>query len=119
MLSAIKASYFVSKRRSDRGCVLYSELRAAVREALAGRRVSEVGDKVDRSLVASFDILNLVPEKSATDYDGTLGVNEPEGKLLLLSARFELISVQRGQMRADFLISKHDFPTCSLDRFGV
>jgi ionotropic glutamate receptor NMDA 3A len=61
-------------------CVFYSELQAAVREALAGRRLSEVGDKVDRSLVASFDILNLVPEKSATDYDGTLGVNEPEGK---------------------------------------
>lgn len=40
----------------------------------------EVGDKVDKSLVASFDILNLVPEKSATDYDGTLGVDEPEGE---------------------------------------
>ncbi|PNF41769.1 hypothetical protein B7P43_G03443, partial [Cryptotermes secundus] len=59
--------------------IFASELRTAVRDALAGRRVSEVGDKVDRSLVASFDILNLVPEKSATDYDGTLGVNEPEG----------------------------------------
>jgi hypothetical protein len=80
MLSAIKASYLVSKRQSDRWSVFYSELRTAVREALAGRRVSEVGDKVDKSLVASFDILNLVPEKSATDYDGTLAVNEPEGK---------------------------------------
>ena len=50
----------------------------AVTEALAGKRGYEVGDKVDKSLVASFDILNLVPEKSATDYDGTLGVYEPE-----------------------------------------
>ena len=40
----------------------------------------EVGDKVDRSLVASFEILNLAPEKSATDYDVTLGVDEPEGE---------------------------------------
>jgi hypothetical protein len=48
-----------------------------------GRRESEVGDKVDRSLVASFDILNLVPEKSATDYDGTQGLNEPEGETLV------------------------------------
>ena len=40
----------------------------------------EVGDKVDRSLVASFDILNLAPERSATDYDGTLGVDESEGE---------------------------------------
>lgn len=45
-----------------------------------GKRVYEVGEKVDRSLVASFDILNLAPEKSATDYDGTLGVDEPEGE---------------------------------------
>jgi hypothetical protein len=64
--------------------VFYRELRVAVREALAGRRAPEVGDKVDRSLVASFDILNLVPEKSATDYDGTLSSNEPEGESLLL-----------------------------------
>jgi hypothetical protein len=72
-----------------------------VKEALAGRRGPEVGDKVDRSLVASFDILNLVPEKSATDYDGTLGVNEPEGKSHLSfekSELFEILNVQRGQM---------------------
>lgn len=42
-----------------------------------------MGDKVDRSLVASFDILNLVPEKSGADYDGTLGLNEPEGETLV------------------------------------
>jgi hypothetical protein len=50
--------------------------------------------------VASFDVLNLVPEKSATDYDGTLDVNEPEGKSPLYfktSACFEFTSVQRGQ----------------------
>lgn len=52
-------------------------------EALVGRRGSEDGDKVDRSLVASFDILNLVPEKSVSDYDTTPGAREPEGKSLI------------------------------------
>jgi len=59
------------------------EMRSAVSEALVGRRGSEDGDKVDRSLVASFDILNLVPEKSVSDYDTTPGAREPEGKSLI------------------------------------
>lgn len=43
----------------------------ASREALAGKKFSqEIGvDKVDKSLVANFDILNLVPEQAIKDGD--------------------------------------------------
>lgn len=43
----------------------FRELKTASRDALAGRKFTqEIGvDKVDKSLVANFDILNLVPEQ--------------------------------------------------------
>ncbi|XP_044268937.1 uncharacterized protein LOC123014091 isoform X4 [Tribolium madens] len=47
------------------------ELRTACKDALAGKKFSqEIGvDKVDKSLVANFEILNLVPERSTKDGD--------------------------------------------------
>ncbi|KAJ3643371.1 hypothetical protein Zmor_026086 [Zophobas morio] len=47
------------------------ELKAACTDALAGKKFSqEIGvDKVDKSLVANFEILNLVPERSTKEID--------------------------------------------------
>ncbi|KAJ9601165.1 hypothetical protein L9F63_000685, partial [Diploptera punctata] len=57
------------------------ELRVSVTEVMAGKRAIDAGDKVDKSMVASFDILNLVPEKSNTDYDNNnVGANDSEGE---------------------------------------
>ncbi|KDR14505.1 hypothetical protein L798_10206 [Zootermopsis nevadensis] len=79
------------------------ELRTAVRESLVGRRESEVSGKVDRSLVASFDVLNLVQEKSATDNEGTLGLNEPEGESVAVSWKLVGEVVGRG-VRLDTIV---------------
>lgn len=45
---------------------------AACSDALAGKKsTQEIGvDKVDKSLVANFEILNLVPEHTSKDEDG-------------------------------------------------
>jgi len=67
-----------------------------------GKRVYEVGEKVDMSLVASFDILNLAPEKSATDYDGTLGVDEPEGESTVYCVTSACFEFKGDNFQTDF-----------------
>ncbi|XP_071050043.1 uncharacterized protein [Onthophagus taurus] len=54
------------------------ELKAACTDALAGKRYSQdIGvDKVDKSLVSNFEILNLVSEPSQKDIDG--GINKTQ-----------------------------------------
>lgn len=49
----------------------FRELKAACSDSLAGRKLTqEIGvDKVDKSLVSNFDILNLVPEHSLKEGD--------------------------------------------------
>lgn len=49
----------------------FRELKTACTDALAGKKFSqEIGvDKVDKSLVANFEILNLVPERSTKEND--------------------------------------------------
>lgn len=47
----------------------FRELKVACTDALAGKKFTqEIGvEKVDKSLVANFEILNLVPEHSSKD----------------------------------------------------
>ena len=54
--------------------VVFRELKAACTEALAGKRYSQdIGvDKVDKSLVSNFEILNLVPEHTQKDLDAAI-----------------------------------------------
>lgn len=63
----------------------FRELKTASTDALAGKKITqEIGvDKVDKSLVANFEILNLVPEHSTKDSDLFSNRSEP-GKLFLL-----------------------------------
>lgn len=58
--------------------IVCRELKTASGEALAGRKFSqEIGvDKVDKSLVANFDILNLVPEQGIKEGDLVLYNNK-------------------------------------------
>lgn len=64
----------------------FRELRTASWEALAGRKFSqEIGvDKVDKSLVANFDILNLVPEQGIKEGDSVLYNKTLKGKLNII-----------------------------------
>ncbi|PSN52890.1 hypothetical protein C0J52_03006 [Blattella germanica] len=55
-----------SPQYRDFATLFVRELRVGVMDVLAGRRGTD-----DKALVASFDILNLVPEKSTADYDST------------------------------------------------
>lgn len=47
------------------------ELKSACSNALAGKKITqEIGvDKVDKSLVSNFEILNLVPDYTTKDGD--------------------------------------------------
>lgn len=58
------------------------ELVSACSDALAGKKsTQEIGvDKVDKSLVANFEILNLVPEHTNKDDDGNLLNKTESGK---------------------------------------
>lgn len=60
----------------------FRELKTASREALVGRKfIQEIGvDKVDKSLVANFDILNLVPEQGIKEGDLVLNNKSVKGK---------------------------------------
>lgn len=60
----------------------FRELKAICTDALAGKKYSQdIGvDKVDKSLVSNFEILNLVPEHAQKDPDGISsgGMNKSE-----------------------------------------
>ncbi|XP_017780096.1 PREDICTED: uncharacterized protein LOC108565254 [Nicrophorus vespilloides] len=58
------------------------ELKAACTDALAGKRLTqEIGvDKVDKSLVSNFEILNLVPDRTSKEPDGNLNNNSTQNR---------------------------------------
>lgn len=66
------------------GLINFRELITACSDALAGKKsTQEIGvDKVDKSLVANFEILNLVPEHTSKDDDGNVQNKTEHGKYI-------------------------------------
>lgn len=64
-IAIVKRLYFFLFWHSLRTVLCFRELKVACSKVLAGKKNSqEIGvDKVDKSLVANFEILNLVPER--------------------------------------------------------
>jgi hypothetical protein len=84
--------------------VLYCrELKTASTDALAGKKFTqEIGvDKVDKSLVANFEILNLVPERSTKE--GDLFANRSESGEFMGSPELTIIQVIIGQFELESL----------------
>lgn len=62
----------------------FRELKVACRDALAGRKlIQDIGvEKVDKSLVANFDILNLVPDQSLRESELGMYNRSETGKFI-------------------------------------
>ncbi|KAK6640098.1 hypothetical protein RUM43_008375 [Polyplax serrata] len=89
------------------------EIRQAVKESLSGQPQFQEGDRADRSLLANFQILNLVPEKFHINFNNDDNVIEDAvlywrqvGKVLGKSAHLNTIVWPGGDLVASALSAR-------------
>ena len=89
------------------------EIRQAVKETLSGQLQFQDGDRADRSLLANFQILNLVPEKFNINFNNDINMIEDAvlywrqvGKVIGRSAHLDTIVWPGGDLVASALSAR-------------
>lgn len=93
--------------------VFFREIKQAVKDSMSGQYHFQEGDRADRSLLANFQILNLVPEKLQINFNNEVNVIEDAvlywrqvGRVLGKSAQLNTIVWPGGDLVASALSAR-------------